>query len=154
MVSRSEIIWHKRSPMPESTRDCPTKSHEKVFPARETPEVISTTTWRSERSRPAATLARVDRANSSSEALRSAKGSGAQDNSGKSKTLLQSRWSHPRDVWTLSHEPFPSRAHFATYPTKLVIPCIKGGPVSEAVPLVGLPWKIDQSDGREAKRPK
>ena len=28
---RSEIIWHKRNPMPESCTDRPTSSHEKVF---------------------------------------------------------------------------------------------------------------------------
>ena len=30
-VLRSEIIWHKPNPMPESVRDRPTKSHEQVF---------------------------------------------------------------------------------------------------------------------------
>jgi len=28
---RSEIIWHKRNPMPESVRDRPTKAHEQIF---------------------------------------------------------------------------------------------------------------------------
>ena len=28
---RSEIIWHKRNPMPESVRDRPTSAHEKMF---------------------------------------------------------------------------------------------------------------------------
>ena len=28
---RSEIIWHKPNPMPESVTDRPTSSHEKVF---------------------------------------------------------------------------------------------------------------------------
>ena len=28
---RSEIIWHKPNPMPESVRDRPTSAHEKVF---------------------------------------------------------------------------------------------------------------------------
>jgi DNA modification methylase len=28
---RSDVIWHKRNPMPESTRDRPTKAHEYIF---------------------------------------------------------------------------------------------------------------------------
>ncbi len=28
---RSEIIWHKPNPMPESVRDRPTSSHEKIW---------------------------------------------------------------------------------------------------------------------------
>ena len=28
---RSEIIWHKPNPMPESVRDRPTSAHEKLF---------------------------------------------------------------------------------------------------------------------------
>jgi DNA modification methylase len=28
---RSEIIWHKPNPMPESVTDRPTKSHEQIF---------------------------------------------------------------------------------------------------------------------------
>jgi DNA modification methylase len=30
-ILRSEIIWHKRAPMPESVTDRPTKAHEQVF---------------------------------------------------------------------------------------------------------------------------
>jgi hypothetical protein len=46
-----------------------------------------------------------------------------------------------RDVWTLSTEPL-AIAHFATYPTKLVIPCIKAGTSERGCcPSCGAPWK-------------
>ena len=28
---RSEIVWHKPNPMPESVKDRPTSAHEKIF---------------------------------------------------------------------------------------------------------------------------
>lgn len=45
-----------------------------------------------------------------------------------------------RSVWTIPPEPFPG-AHFATFPQKLVEPCIKAG-TSEAgqCPTCGTPW--------------
>ncbi len=37
---RSEVIWHKRSPMPESVRDRPTKAHEQIFLLTKSPRYL------------------------------------------------------------------------------------------------------------------
>ena len=45
-----------------------------------------------------------------------------------------------RDVWSIPTAPFPG-AHFATFPTRLVEPCIKAGTSSHGVCAVcGSPW--------------
>ena len=35
---RSEIIWHKPNPMPESVKDRPTKAHEQIFLLSKSPK--------------------------------------------------------------------------------------------------------------------
>ena len=45
-----------------------------------------------------------------------------------------------RDVWTIATQPYPG-AHFATFPEKLVEPCIKAGTSEKgACPDCGAPW--------------
>lgn len=45
-----------------------------------------------------------------------------------------------RSVWTIPTQPFPE-AHFATFPTALVIPCIKAGTSEEGnCSVCGKPW--------------
>jgi hypothetical protein len=45
-----------------------------------------------------------------------------------------------RSVWTIATEPYPE-AHFATYPTALVKPCILAGTSERGVcPACGTPW--------------
>ncbi|HUU58820.1 MAG TPA: DNA methyltransferase, partial [Phycisphaerae bacterium] len=46
-----------------------------------------------------------------------------------------------RSVWTVSTQPF-SEAHFATFPTALVEPCVKAGTSERgACPTCGTPWE-------------
>jgi DNA modification methylase len=87
---RSEIIWHKLNPMPESVTDRPTSSHEKVF-----------------------LLTKSARYFYDAEAVKEEVTGGA-------------HMRNLRNVWTVATEPF-SEAHFATFPTALVEPCIKAG---------------------------
>jgi hypothetical protein len=46
-----------------------------------------------------------------------------------------------RSVWTVATQPFPE-AHFATFPPKLIEPCIKAGTSERGVcPECGAPWR-------------
>jgi hypothetical protein len=45
-----------------------------------------------------------------------------------------------RTVWTIATEPFPG-AHFATFPRKLVEPCILAGCPRKCCPACGAPWE-------------
>ena len=117
---RSEIIWHKPNPMPESVRDRPTCAHEKVFlmsrsaryfydadAVREAAEYgrrIYSKEWRSSTQNPGMN--------------RSGGGivTGADPDSGRNL----------RNVWSIPPRPFRD-AHFATFPHALVEPCVKAG---------------------------
>jgi DNA modification methylase len=128
---RSDIIWAKPNPMPESVTDRPTKSHEYLFllakqeryyydadaikePARWTRE--NNPDWQIQR---AATNARKGAGNRNA-----ADGgfTGWSPDDGRNK----------RSVWTINTEPFDG-AHFACMPEALVEPCILAG-----CPLGGL----------------
>lgn len=122
---RSEIIWAKPNPMPESVTDRPTKSHETVFLLSKRPTYFF-----------------------DADAVRSGEGADARNYGGlggwtapESEALVEGNakvgpaLTHPnganiRDVWTIATEAF-SEAHFATFPRKLVDPCIRSA-TSEA----------------------
>ena len=108
---RSEIVWHKPNPMPESVRDRPTSAHEKLF-----------------------LLTKAARYFYDAEAVRT-----------KTDANL-------RNVWTIPTHAYPD-AHFATFPPKLVEPCIKAGTSEKGCcPECGTPWvrgmEVHDPDGR------
>lgn len=114
---RSEIIWHKPNPMPESVTDRPTKSHEHIFLLAKSPkyyydhEAIKepvTQDWGTR-----------DRTNGKHHN----EGTGLQPHSGLDKSY-ENR--NKRDVWTVPTRPFTG-AHFAVYPQALITPCVLAG---------------------------
>lgn len=115
---RSDIIWHKPNPMPESVTDRPTKSHEYVFLLTKSARYYyDADAVREKGIIPAGTLA--------------AKGSTERSempgvNSRPREYKEYDGQRNLRDVWTITTHPFPD-AHFATFPPKLVEPCIKAG---------------------------
>lgn len=86
---RSEIIWHKPNPHPESVKDRPSRAHETIF-----------------------LFSKSERYYYDYEAAREMGASGK----------LRNR----RTVWRIPTEPFEG-THFATYPMKLIEPCILAG---------------------------
>ena len=65
--------------------------------------------------------------------------------------LVETR--NKRSVWTIATQAFPE-AHFATYPQKLVEPCILAG-TSElgCCPQCGAPWKRIKKGGSDRQKP-
>jgi DNA modification methylase len=118
---RSEIIWHKPNPMPESVRDRPTKAHEQVF-----------------------LLTKSKRYYYDADAVREpATNRPAGNKTHKGKTAYEqgdqrhrtkvglvntkpTAWRNRRSVWTVATQPFPE-AHFAVFPERLVEPCVLAG---------------------------
>ena len=116
---RSEIIWHKPNPMPESVKDRPTRAHEHIFlltknekyyydaesiktdstttSSRKTPHKRTTQDWED--------------------------GSGLQAHAGFDKEYTKA---NKRDVWSVPVKSYPG-AHFATYPSDLIEPCVLAG---------------------------
>lgn len=132
---RSDIIWSKPNPMPESVTDRPTKAHEYIFlltkaatyyydaDAVRDPQISNNTHFRS------GTYTGGNKNNSNG--LPGGTWSGEPNPSGRNK----------RTVWEIATEPYPE-AHFATFPQKLVEPCILAGTSEKGCcPECGAPWE-------------
>lgn len=167
---RSEIIWHKPNPMPESITDRPGTSHEKIFLLTKSPRYF----YDAEAVKvPASPDTHARYARGRSDDHKWADGGPGDQSIAKSFSHMQkpvAGWSkergahtttghnlpgvHPksapagsgikanesfsaavkdvvdernlRNVWTVPTQGF-SEAHFATFPPKLIEPCIKAG---------------------------
>ena len=121
---RSDIIWHKPNPMPESVTDRPTSAHEHVFLLSKSEKYF----YDAEAIREKSVMKpqrRVSEQNAS-------KGRHAVD-AWKEPRILRSElardggdFKNSRNVWTIATRPFPE-AHFATFPPELPERCIKAG---------------------------
>ena len=165
---RSDIIWHKPNPMPESVTDRPTKAHEYVFLLTKSPRYFYDAEAVKEQVTPS-TVARlsqdVENQTGSTRANGGAKTNGTMKAVGKAYSFArnvaeadrpgQAASNHRADredvqyvgsrnrrsVWTIATAPY-SGAHFATYPPDLVEPCIKAGTSARGVcPECGAPWE-------------
>lgn len=110
---RQDIIWHKPNPMPESVKDRCTKSHEYIFLLSKSSKYYFDNKAISEPSKYAGDNrgARLD----------SRRGTECNSMSGVTGDMR-----NKRSVWTVTTHPF-SGAHFATFPEKLIEPCILAG---------------------------
>ena len=123
---RSDIIWHKPNPMPESVTDRPTKAHEYIF-----------------------LLTKQERYFYDAEAIREA---GSRENNGGTfgsqkgknwiipegdpnfrnghdqwgRTISNSEFRNKRTVWTIATQPY-AEAHFATFPEEIPKLCTLAG---------------------------
>jgi DNA modification methylase len=110
---RSDIIWSKANPMPESVTDRPTKAHEYIF-----------------------LLSKSERYWYDAEAIKEAGGqpkpcgpkNDASRNDGGRCQIVRGdgETRNKRTVWTVPTAPY-SEAHFATFPPDLIKPCILAG---------------------------
>jgi DNA modification methylase len=133
---RSDIIWSKPNPMPESVTDRPTKSHEYLFLLSKSPRYY----WDADAVRenytghatgPGGYLGPVDTPKVVRERNDNGRTVGNGDGAGR----------NIRSVWTIATQPYPG-AHFATFPQALVEPCIKAGTSERGVcPECGAPWE-------------
>lgn len=134
---RSEIIWHKPQPMPESAPDRPTVSHEQVFLFCKRQSyfydrfaILELTTGNAH-----------DRGRGGKpKSLINAAGSKQNEIFSSQVTQTVSR-RNARSVWTIGPSPFPE-SHFATMPPLLAERCILAG-TSEVgcCPTCGMPWR-------------
>lgn len=129
---RSDCIWAKPNPMPESVTDRPTKAHEYVFLLTkgeryyyDATAVEEPSTDRAPGNVQPTTFARVDPVK------------------GRTRANLHNIEARPtrnrRTVWTIPTQPF-AEAHFATFPEALVEPCVLAGSSTRACEVCGAPW--------------
>ena len=151
---RSDVIWAKPNPMPESVTDRPTKAHEYLFlltksaryfydneAVREPGEYVGVGLTKAERLRNTPQLA-----TGVSPAAISQRGPTAMLGDPAGRNL--------RSVWTVATQPYPG-AHFATFPEKLVEPCVKAGTSHRGIILdpfagSGTVGRVAQKLGRRA----
>lgn len=156
---RSDIIWSKPNPMPESVTDRPTKSHEYIFLLTKSPRYF----WDAEAVKEAGSpnthsRGRAGKGPNEAEILYKSQepGLGNRNNVDFQRYMADrpvgtSR--NIRSVWTIPTQPFPE-AHFATYPEKLVEPCIKAGTSEKGCcPYCGAPWRRVVDSVRRPTRP-
>jgi DNA modification methylase len=120
---RQDIIWHKPNPMPESVVDRCTKAHEYLFLLSKSPSYHYDADAIAEPLlHPAeATAEDASRAFSRKRAAAPAPTQGAATLDKEPPTTR-----NRRSVWTVATSPY-AEAHFATFPPKLVAPCIRAG---------------------------
>ena len=121
---RSDIIWHKPNPMPESVTDRPTKSHEYLFLLAKSERYYYDADAIAE---PAIHAGRIVRATDADTAKNGQKGEHGATAFGFTQhdTLVKSDRNR-RTVWTIPTAPYRG-AHFATFPPALIEPCILAG---------------------------
>lgn len=135
---RSDIIWEKPNPMPESVTDRPTRCHEYIFLLSKSEryfydhcairEPYSEDSW-----------ARIQRGRSKNHKYVDG-GPGNQTLARDiSKACTYAEGRNKRSVWTVPLKPFKG-AHFATFPPDLIKPCILAGTSEKACPVCGAPW--------------
>ncbi len=138
---RSDIIWHKPNPMPESVRDRPTKSHEYVFLLSKSARYFYDADAVRERIGESVRMAASFRDGGIYTNNRSFDNHGVKqkDTHGDGDPSYSGR--NRRTVWRIATQPMPD-AHFATFPEALVEPCIKAGTSERgACPECGAPWR-------------
>lgn len=154
---RQGLIWQKPNPMPESVKDRCTKSHEDIFLMSKSPtyyfdhEAIqepcvssladlshAKVTGRGEQAASAAFLGSPQRDKSGGfpTSKRNSFARTTKDSAGEHGQKPQFREDredisyddtrNKRSVWTVATKPY-SGAHFATFPTELIEPCILAG---------------------------
>jgi DNA modification methylase len=138
---RSDIIWHKPNPMPESVTDRPTKSHEYIFLLSKSAKyyydadaIREPSIGLSEHdltgtgySAPGQTQQNGNRTQKRPP-LEGSHGTLGMDGNGM---RMPEKWNNSagrnkRSVWTIPTQPY-SEAHFATFPEDLIKPCIMAG---------------------------
>lgn len=137
---RSDIIWHKPNPMPESVTDRPTRAHEYLF-------------LLTKRARYYYDAEAVKENNVSTDIKKfTDNGNDKQRGHGRRHAGFNGRYAEKlqseglpngrnrRTVWTVATAPF-SEAHFATFPPDLIRPCVLAGCPERCCPACGAPWE-------------
>ena len=115
---RSEIIWHKPNPMPESVRDRPTSCHEKIWLITKNKKYYYDAEAIKE---PCKTFDKNIRDRDTTK-LNNTPGRTKMGGLKTNDYTMKNK----RNVWTVTTKPFKG-AHFATFPKDLIEPCIKAG---------------------------
>lgn len=136
---RSDVIWSKPNPMPESVTDRPTKAHEYLFLLAKSNRYF----YDAEAIKDPATYAgKVVSLGDKSLSRGQAAGAGIDPSgNGTASSVTVAPGRNRRSVWEIATQPYPE-AHFATFPEALVEPCVLAGTSERGVcSQCGAPWE-------------
>lgn len=122
---RSDIIWAKPNPMPESVTDRPTSSHEHVFLLAKAERYF----FDADAARGVASWTRENNPDWQTQRDATNEQKGCDNRNAKSGGFTQwqpEQGRNIRNVWTIATSPYPE-AHFATFPPELAERCIRAG---------------------------
>lgn len=119
---RADIIWHKTNPLPESVRDRPTKGHEYLFLLTKSERYYYDYEASKE---PATGRSLGNRRHKYTEQYEAEESEQHRTKAGLLQVGAVERRNR-RSVWSIALQPYAG-AHFATFPEKLVEPCITAG---------------------------
>jgi len=142
---RSDIIWHKPNPMPESVQDRPSTAHEHIFLLTKSDRYFyDAAAVKTEAKAPTTKMpdgwdtgagahgsfhrnGREAGARTDKQRGHGRRHDGFNDRGDAlSKDEQQANGANLRNVWTIATHPFPG-AHFATFPPEIPRRCIKAG---------------------------
>lgn len=140
---RSDVIWYKPNPLPESVGDRPSKAHEYIFLLSKSQRYYYDA-WAIKEPLQASSLQR------GYTAVKTRGGTPKEQNNEDPRVRLgKGWWDHPyvphgrnkRTVWRIPTRSYPG-AHFATFPPALVEPMIRAATSEHGVcPQCGAPWQ-------------
>jgi DNA modification methylase len=126
---RSDIIWSKPNPMPESVTDRPTSAHEHVFLLTKSARYFYDSEAVREEAAPQS-IARVQQSTFKQQTGGDKDYRNGVNPSRSMRKTLENFAANPgrnlRSVWDISNQPYPG-AHFAVFPPALAERCIKAG---------------------------
>ncbi len=142
---RSDIIFAKKNPMPESVRDRPTRAHEYVFLLSKAAhyycdmDAIREPSITGDMRRPYGSKGAWEM--DGRPVTQQHGGELRNEAKPMPKEEQQAMGANKRTVWSIATQGFPG-AHFATFPEKLVEPCILAGTSERGVcGVTGDPWE-------------
>jgi len=141
---RSDIIWSKPNPMPESVTDRPTNSHEYILMLTKSAkyywDIEAVREPQSETSHARFAKDEEDNPPLAKEGSKEALRPSYKDWRKYTGVHILPSGRNLRSVWTFPTQPYPE-AHFATYPEKLVEICVKAAtPEVGCCEKCGKPW--------------
>lgn len=132
---RSDIIWAKPNPMPESVTDRCTKSHEYIFLLTKSARYY----YDADAIKESANYPGDDRKARAKENHKSMP-DGLRNGLRPGNYTYDLNYRNKRSVWTVTTKPYKG-AHFATYPPDLIEPCILAGTSEKGeCPKCGKAW--------------
>ena len=147
---RSEIVWHKPNPMPESCTDRPTSSHEKLFLLTKSPRYFYDADAVRVPHLPVS-LKRIESGLHHTHPADQGVGIPPVDTERMGERFAHAGGRNSRNVWTIPTHSYKG-AHFATFPPALVEPCIKAGTSERGVcGECGAPWTRQTKKGAPLK---